>query len=309
MSELDAKGISGMDASVVSDFLREALVNTMKFRILERGNMEMILSEQKFQTSGCTDQECVVRMGKLLNVQKIITGSVSKLGSRYYINIRMVDVEKGEIVLADSVNTEAMEGLQPACQELANRIASGKKVESAIAPAKPPVVQPTKKAEPIVTPPVVPEKISPAKPPVVPPTKKEPEKLPPAEQRDRFGIGLHYLGGSIRYLLGVITLEGKGAFGDGFTAFGPRLYINFVRKAGIIFYLGGESIAITGKDEFQKFTGTAAGGFLGMEIFTTQNFSVLLDIGSSNITLNSEYSDINVSNNHIIGNMGVNFYF
>ena len=44
-----------------------------------------VLAEQKFQSSGCTEQECAVEMGKLLNVKKMLVGSLSKLLDTYYI--------------------------------------------------------------------------------------------------------------------------------------------------------------------------------------------------------------------------------
>ncbi|MBN1622128.1 MAG: PEGA domain-containing protein [Endomicrobiales bacterium] len=137
VSELSAKGVSGMEASVVSDFLRDALINTGAFQIVERSSMEQILNEQKFQMTGCTSDECAVRMGKLLNVKKMLMGSLSKLGNMYYISVRMVDVESGSIASADTVSAESIDKIQPACIELANRLASGKSGRPTIAPSTP----------------------------------------------------------------------------------------------------------------------------------------------------------------------------
>ncbi|MDI6640975.1 MAG: CsgG/HfaB family protein, partial [Elusimicrobiota bacterium] len=70
------------DASIVSDLLRTELVKIGKFKVLDRANMESILAEQKFQISGCTDQECAVKIGKLLNVQQVVVGTFLE---KYYI--------------------------------------------------------------------------------------------------------------------------------------------------------------------------------------------------------------------------------
>jgi hypothetical protein len=59
--------------------------------------MESILTEQGFQLSGCTSAECAVEAGKLLGVNKMVTGSVGKLGELYNINIRLFDVGTGRI--------------------------------------------------------------------------------------------------------------------------------------------------------------------------------------------------------------------
>ena len=47
--------------------------------------------------SGCTSAECAVEAGKLLGVNKMVTGSVGKLGELYNINIRLFDVGTGQI--------------------------------------------------------------------------------------------------------------------------------------------------------------------------------------------------------------------
>ena len=39
--------------------------------------MEQILVEQGFQQSGCTTNECMVEVGKLIGVEKIVSGSIS----------------------------------------------------------------------------------------------------------------------------------------------------------------------------------------------------------------------------------------
>ena len=73
------------------------LVQTNAFIVLERGKMEGILQEQGFQQTGCTSTECVVEMGKLLNVQKIISGSIGKVGKIYTIDISLIDINTARI--------------------------------------------------------------------------------------------------------------------------------------------------------------------------------------------------------------------
>ncbi len=123
VAELSGKNVSAMDAAIVSDFLRVKLVNTQVFRVVEKDNMDKILDEQKFQASGCTTSECAVQMGKILNVQKIIVGTLSKLVGKYYISISFVDVETGEIETAETIKCESGDELIFGARELAERLA------------------------------------------------------------------------------------------------------------------------------------------------------------------------------------------
>ncbi|MFC2170819.1 PEGA domain-containing protein [Calditrichota bacterium] len=88
----------------LSDRLRQELVKTGRFKVVERNNMEGILREQGFQMEDCSSDECAVEMGRLLGVQKIIAGSLAKVGETHTINVRMIDIESGEIVAAHSVD-------------------------------------------------------------------------------------------------------------------------------------------------------------------------------------------------------------
>jgi len=60
--------------------------------------MEEILNEQGFQQTGCTSDECVVEVGKLVGVEQMVTGTIGKIGSIYTISARIIDVETGKMV-------------------------------------------------------------------------------------------------------------------------------------------------------------------------------------------------------------------
>ena len=53
---LDAKGVSEIEASVLTERLALELFRTGRFTVLERGKMDEILTEQDFQLSGCVSE-------------------------------------------------------------------------------------------------------------------------------------------------------------------------------------------------------------------------------------------------------------
>ncbi len=93
-------GISGNEASTLTDRLRTELVKLGTFTILERGQMNEILEEQGFSASGCTSSECAIEAGRLLGVQMMIAGDVGKVGNVLTIDVRLFDVSTGRIVRA-----------------------------------------------------------------------------------------------------------------------------------------------------------------------------------------------------------------
>lgn len=107
----DSKGgIRPDTCGILSDIFISALLETNKFKIMNRGEIKKILDEQKFAKSDyCSNKDSAVEAGKILSVENIITGSVALLGNSYIIIINMIDVETSEYkkVLRESfVGTE-----------------------------------------------------------------------------------------------------------------------------------------------------------------------------------------------------------
>ncbi|MCK5598183.1 hypothetical protein KAI78_01045 [bacterium] len=109
--------------SGISDMLITELVQTEKYSVMERSQLNKILEEQKLSLSGAITGQTSAQAGKLLGVQYLITGSVTEFinrsssggsgvrvkgirigGKAFYakvgIDIRVYDVNTGEIIAA-----------------------------------------------------------------------------------------------------------------------------------------------------------------------------------------------------------------
>ena len=96
--DLEGRGISAMEAATLTDRMRSELVKTGAVTVVERGQMQEILSEQDFQLTGCTSDECAVQIGELLGVTTMFAGSIGKIGNTYTIDVRTIDVQRGSII-------------------------------------------------------------------------------------------------------------------------------------------------------------------------------------------------------------------
>ena len=61
-------------------------------------------------------------MGKILNVQKMVVGKISFLKGNYYIEANIIDVEKGEIEVAQGVEAGSVTELRSAVKRLARKL-------------------------------------------------------------------------------------------------------------------------------------------------------------------------------------------
>ena len=96
--DFSGMGISGGEAQALTERLRVELFNEGSFKLLERGMMETILQEQGFQQTGCVDSECLVEVGKLIGVEWMVSGSISKVGNVISVSAKIFAVGTGEIV-------------------------------------------------------------------------------------------------------------------------------------------------------------------------------------------------------------------
>lgn len=110
----------------IQGVLTDALIKSRRFNIIERDQINKIVSEQKFQSSGVVDENTAVAFGKFAGASHIVLGSYDisikkKMANRLIyktsvytakgeINIRIVDVKTGKIKETARVRVRAAEG-------------------------------------------------------------------------------------------------------------------------------------------------------------------------------------------------------
>ncbi len=124
VSELDANGVPQRVARVVSDHLRVKLIETRRFAVPEREKMEEILDEQAvgMHLGECFSQECAIEMGRLLQANKMVVGTVSLLNRTYSITVRFLDLETGTAEFSAEEKCQTEDDLFVAAERLAARI-------------------------------------------------------------------------------------------------------------------------------------------------------------------------------------------
>ena len=120
--DLEGKNISSETTLYASELLRSKLFKARLYDVVERNNMDKILKEQSFQLTGCTSSECAVEVGKILNAYYVVMGNIIKLENSISIQVRFVDVEKGNIVMAEETTCKNEDGLGEAISVMVNKI-------------------------------------------------------------------------------------------------------------------------------------------------------------------------------------------
>jgi hypothetical protein len=297
VAELKAEGTSASDAAVITGLLRNSLVKYDSISVVDKSNMDRILSEQTFQQTGCTTQECAVKLGKLLNVKCMVVGSFGKLLSSYFLNVNLVDVESGRIISAESERVSNIDEIERSVGNLANRIAikATGKLGAQMTTSSPVPVEKTPEPEPVV-------REQPVRPAV-----------DPRIAGGRIGMGLNFPGAGLRwFVVDRFAVEAKFQYEKAAMAAGPRMYL-YISSLGSIFpYIGIEGVYAEFKDGVIKSTGYAAGGFIGGEVYLHRRFSLQFDFGPVYVSLkDTEISIQSIQSGGVgfIVNFGLTYYF
>jgi TolB-like protein len=81
----------------IAEELITRLYETKKFKVIERQLLNRVVAEQKLSLTGVVDPSSAQKLGKLLGVDAIASGTITDLGASLRINARMIDTSTAEI--------------------------------------------------------------------------------------------------------------------------------------------------------------------------------------------------------------------
>jgi len=99
----DFEDLSGVEEGMgvqISENFRTALAATGAYTMIERAQLQKILEEKKLHYSDLTDVETASEFGKIAGAEYVIVGSITKPGSEWTINARMIDTTTSEVIKA-----------------------------------------------------------------------------------------------------------------------------------------------------------------------------------------------------------------
>ncbi len=129
--EISASSVNGL-----SDMLINSLFDTRKFKIIERTQLDKIIAEQGFQKGKLTSEQ-IIKVGEILGIKYVCIGTVNAITIDrsleqvqtdmrtvdYNIDIRITDVESGEIIATAGVTKSGSQTYRSLMPELAEEIA------------------------------------------------------------------------------------------------------------------------------------------------------------------------------------------
>lgn len=121
----ETKGIGGELGEIdLLDKITTVFFNLHRFKVIERAQLERVLSEQQLGMTGVIDASTAAEIGKGIGVDAVVCGSIARTGNAASIDARLIDAETAAIVTAQDAyaNGINLPALSQMIQEAANKI-------------------------------------------------------------------------------------------------------------------------------------------------------------------------------------------
>lgn len=107
---------------IVAEWLITALVKDGRFEVVDRGLLKKALEEKNLDVDGLDHKTSVKKLGELLGVKVVISGSVMKLQDFIVVNARIIDAETTSIITAETVKSTTAIQLEELVDQMAEKI-------------------------------------------------------------------------------------------------------------------------------------------------------------------------------------------
>ena len=110
--------------------LETSLIESDKFRVIEKGRRDRILQAEKFQSSGICNVECAVEIGRLVGAEYLILGEIIGSFGLYQIDIKIINIDlyhslQEEITMeveSGAMGRNLSNGMEEASRKIVSRI-------------------------------------------------------------------------------------------------------------------------------------------------------------------------------------------
>jgi len=127
VTQVEPIGVDRATAQLVEEMLQTEFSRIPLFQLVERGGLAALLQEQELQMSGITSAQSAAQAGNILNVQKVVFGSLARYDSeyvKYLLSLRLVDVERAAVEAAENIQIRSQEELLEAVAKISGRLSS-----------------------------------------------------------------------------------------------------------------------------------------------------------------------------------------
>ncbi len=118
-------GVDNQTALSSSQIFRAELGAIGKYNVLTKGDIDERLQAASIYDFTANDINSAISKGKIIDADKSVIGSLTRLGNKIIVDVQLISVSSGEIELSDRFSTDSIEDLDVVLRRLAGAVSSG----------------------------------------------------------------------------------------------------------------------------------------------------------------------------------------
>ncbi len=107
---------------IVAEWLITALVKDKRLEVIEHRLVKELLEEQKLNQSGLVEHDQAAQIGRMLGVDKIVTGTVIQFLDTVEVTARIIHIEQGVVLAAEKILSKDLSKLEGEVEKLSQKL-------------------------------------------------------------------------------------------------------------------------------------------------------------------------------------------
>ncbi|MCP5494198.1 MAG: hypothetical protein H7A23_06545 [Leptospiraceae bacterium] len=91
------------EANQINKLIEKKIINLNLYSLATTKSVNNAYKEKASEIRGCMATECALKIGKYLNVDKVIDGTITKQNDEYIVKVYIIDVDRKRIEFSDTV--------------------------------------------------------------------------------------------------------------------------------------------------------------------------------------------------------------
>lgn len=105
---------------MLSEWTVSVLMERKDCSVIERILLNKVIEEQKLSVSGLANQETTAKIGELYGASHLLVGSLGKLGSKYLLTVKTINVSSAETVESNRASTTDIDNIPEVLASILN---------------------------------------------------------------------------------------------------------------------------------------------------------------------------------------------
>ncbi len=118
---IDTKSMD-IDPESMGNLVRLEVEKTGLFQVLDKYDLSYLMEKEKFNVDNCYGKICTIEAGKVLEADKMLTGSIEKFNDKIILILRLIDVHSEDIEKTNIMEYLDLPELQKMVQVSVNNI-------------------------------------------------------------------------------------------------------------------------------------------------------------------------------------------